>query len=219
MLVKDFITKEIPVLKSFDTAEYALALMEDFKLKHLPLVVDGTYRFLVSERELLSMTNLSDPIGEQFQLSPFINESAHILEALGVITRYRITSLPVVSADGLYLGLLTRERFVDALSELCCAEVGGSILVLELKQQDYSLTEIARIVESNNAHVLTLFSTCDSSTGRVLVTLKLDLEDASPVIRSFERFNYDVASLFMKRGVIDETLRQRMDEVIYYMNM
>ena len=31
MLVKDFITKEIPVLKSFDTAEYALALMEDFK--------------------------------------------------------------------------------------------------------------------------------------------------------------------------------------------
>jgi len=38
MLVKDFITKELPVLKSFDTGEYALALMDDFKLKHLPLL-------------------------------------------------------------------------------------------------------------------------------------------------------------------------------------
>ncbi|EJW95096.1 CBS domain-containing protein [gut metagenome] len=193
--------------------------MEDFKLKHLPLVVDGAYRSLVSERELLLMANLSDPIGDQFQMSPFINESAHILEALGVITRYMVSSLPVVSADGLYQGLLTRERFVDALSELCCAEVGGTILVLEIKQQDYSLAEIARIVESNNAHVLTLFSTCDNSTGRMLITLKVDLEDASPVIRSFERFNYDVASLFMKRGVIDDILRQRMDEVLFYMNM
>ena len=44
MLVKDFITKEIPVLKSFDTAEDALALMEDFKLKHLPLLSDSAYQ-------------------------------------------------------------------------------------------------------------------------------------------------------------------------------
>ena len=51
MLVKDFITKEIPVLKSFDTAEYALALMEDFKLKHLPLLSDNAYQCLVSEKD------------------------------------------------------------------------------------------------------------------------------------------------------------------------
>lgn len=219
MLVKDFITKEIPVLKRFDTAEYALGLMDDFKLNHLPVVVDGAYRSLVSERDLLSMASLSDPIGDQFRLSPFVNESAHIMEALALVTRYMVSSLPVVSVDGLYLGLLTRERLIDALSELCSAERGGSILVLELSQQDYSLTDIARIVESNNAHVITLFTSCDISTGRMVVSIKVDLEDASPIIRSFERFNYSVTSLFMKRGVIGDTLRQRMDEVIYYMNM
>ena len=42
MLVKDFITKEIPVLKSFDTGEYALTLMDDYKLKHLPVVSDNS---------------------------------------------------------------------------------------------------------------------------------------------------------------------------------
>lgn len=50
MLVKDFITKELPVLKSFDTGEYALALMDDFKLKHLPLLSEGIYRCLISEK-------------------------------------------------------------------------------------------------------------------------------------------------------------------------
>ena len=45
MLVKDFITKEIPVLKSFDTGEYALTLMDDYKLKHLPVVSDNSFYY------------------------------------------------------------------------------------------------------------------------------------------------------------------------------
>ena len=52
MLVKDFITKEIPVLKSFDTGEYALTLMDDYKLKHLPVVSDNSfyYKGIISEK-------------------------------------------------------------------------------------------------------------------------------------------------------------------------
>ena len=39
MLVKDFITKEIPVLKSSDKGKYALELMDDYKVRHLPWLV------------------------------------------------------------------------------------------------------------------------------------------------------------------------------------
>ena len=59
MLVKDFITEELPVLKSYDTSKYALALMDDYKLRHLPWVDDNLYRGLVSEKELLASPNLS----------------------------------------------------------------------------------------------------------------------------------------------------------------
>ena len=64
MLVKDFITKELPVLKSFDTGEYALALMDDFKLKHLPLLSENIYRCLVSEKDLLAMPDPTAIIGD-----------------------------------------------------------------------------------------------------------------------------------------------------------
>ena len=106
------------------------------------------------------------------------------------------------------------------LSSSCeSAEAAGSVIVLEMLPQDYVLSDIARIVEANNAHVINLLHTIDGDTGRIVITLKIDLEDASPVIRSFERFNYTVLYHFMETGMVDEVLQRRMDELLYYMNM
>lgn len=219
MLVKDFITKEPPVLKSFDTGEYALALMDDFKLKHLPLLSEGVYRCLVSEKDLLAMPDPSATIGEPVLFAPSVLEDTHIHEALALITRYQLSMLPVVNAEGEYKGAITRERLIDILSELCSAEASGSVFVLEVMPQDYSLTDIARIIESNNAHILNLLSYTDKGTGRLHLIIKIDLEDVSPVIRSFERFNYTVLYYFMEKGFVDDLLQQRMEELVRYMNI
>lgn len=219
MLVKDFITKDVPVLKSFDTVEYALALMDDFKLKHLPVLEEGVYRCLVSEKDLLAMPLPSETIGEPVLFAPAVRESSHLHEALSLVTRYGLSLLPVITDDGMYLGAITRDKLIDTLSELCHAESSGSVIVLEIMPQDYALSEIARLVEANNAHVLSLLSHTDKDTGRLLITLKIDLEDASPVIRSFERFNYTVLYHFMEKGMVDDLLQQRMNELLYYMNM
>ena len=104
MLVKDFITKEIPVLKSFDTGEYALALMDDFKLKHLPLLSENIYRCLVSEKDLLAMPDPTAIIGDPVLFSPSVQEDTHIYEALALVTRYQLSLLPVVSTEGEYRG-------------------------------------------------------------------------------------------------------------------
>jgi len=49
--------------------------------------------------------------------------------------------------------------------------------------------------------------------------IKIDLEDVSPVIRSFERFNYTVLYYFMEKGMVDDLLQQRMEELVRYMNI
>lgn len=219
MWVKDFIAKEIPVLKSFDTAAYALALMEDFKTAQLPLVKDNIYQSLVAEKDLLSMPLLSDPIREPIPFTPAIRENAGLHVALTLMDRYKLYILPVVDAEGQYMGSITREKMLEALAELCSANTAGSVVVLEMLPRDYMLSDISRIVESNNAHITNLLSSTDKNTGRVLITIKLDLEDASPVIRSFERFNYTVLYHYMEESIVDEILQHRMDELLYYMNM
>ena len=164
MLVKDFITKEFPVLKSFDTGEYALALMDDFKLKHLPLLNENVYRCLVSEKDLLAMPDPTATIGDPVLFSPSVREDTHIHEALALAARYPLS-------------------------------------------------------QANNAHVLSLLSYTDKTTGRLHLIIKIDLEDVSPVIRSFERFNYTVLYYFMEKGMVDDLLQQRMEELVYYMNI
>ena len=93
------------------------------------------------------------------------------------------------------------------------------MIVLEFEARDYNLTELSRLVESNNAHVLSLLTRMDPESGRWWVALKIDLVDASPVLRSFERYNYTVRYHFMEQGVVDERLQRRMRELLYYMNM
>lgn len=219
MLLKDFITKDIPVLKSSDSAAYALALMEDWKVRQLPLLEGGVYRTLVSERDLLAITDSKEEIGEPVLFAPGIQDNGNIYTVLALMGRYGLCLLPVVDSEGFYLGAITRDKLVDALAELCGANVSGSVITLELLPQDYVLSDIARIVESNNAHIINLLSTTDPDTGRMHITLKVDLEDASPVIRSFERFNYTVLYHFMEQGMVDDILQKRMNELLYYMNM
>lgn len=219
MLVKDFITKDIPVLKLSDTVEYGLALMDDFKLKHLPVLEGDAYRCLVSEKDLLAMSDPTAEIGCPVLFTPAVGENSHLHEALALFTRYGLSLLPVVTADGVYAGAISREKLIDILAELCNADAAGSVIVLEMMPQDYALSDIARLVEANNAHVMSLLSHTDADTGRLLLTIKIDLEDASPVIRSFERFNYTVLYHFMEKGMVDDLLQQKMSELWYYMNM
>lgn len=219
MLAKDFIMKEIPVLKSFDTGEYALSLMDDFKLRHLPVLSENIYQCLVSDKDLLSMNDLTSPIGSPILFSPSVQENTSVYEALALMARYQLSVLPIVNVEGEYVGCLTSDKMVEVLSDLCHAEVTGSVFVLEMLPQDYSLTEIARLVESNHAQVLSLLSHIDKKTGRFYVLIKINLEDASPVVRSFERFNYKVLYSFMEKGMIDDLLQQRMMELVHYMNV
>lgn len=222
MLVKDFITKEIPVLKSFDTGDYALTLMDDYKLKHLPVVSDDSfyYKGIISEKELLSYSDLSVNIGNIYLAeSPSVRLETHLLEVLALITRNKLSLLPVISDQDIYEGVVTRERLVDVCADFCQADAPGSTIILEVSPTDYSVTDIARIIESNNAHILSLQTHPEDTNGQLLITLKIDAEDASAVIRSFERFNYTVVWHFMENGMVDDIFQRRMNELIHYMNI
>ena len=220
MLVKDFITKEIPVVKDYDTVGYALRLMDELKLKQLPLVTgEGLYQGLVEEKGLLEEPLSTMPLADVSRLEVSMQGDGSLHEALALMTRYGLSLLPVRSSGGRYVGAITQERLLEGLAEWCGADREGSVIVLELEARDYSLTELSRLVESNNAHVLSLLTHLDEQSGRWLVVLKIDLVDASPVLRSFERFNYVVRYHFMEQGVVDERLQRRMRELLYYINM
>lgn len=108
---------------------------------------------------------------------------------------------------------ITPEQFTEL------SKTENSLIILEVPLKDYTLTEIARIVESNNAHITTLHIMPISGGEFLLVSLKLDTDDVTVLLRSFERFNYNVVYYFMKEGEVTDTQKERLDELMYYLDM
>lgn len=106
-----------------------------------------------------------------------------------------------------------------AESFLGLSDTENSLIVLDIQLNDYTLTDIARIVESNNAHVMNLFVLPIADGNTLLISVKLNLIDLSSVLMSFERFDYKVVHYRMKEGVITDTHKARLDELLYYLNM
>jgi hypothetical protein len=93
------------------------------------------------------------------------------------------------------------------------------LIAVELNQQELVLSQIIHLIEVNRAKVLSLFSYMDKETGRPILLLKIDLEDASSVIRSLERFNYPVKYYRQKQMLPDEILKKRIDELMHYIEL
>ena len=99
------------------------------------------------------------------------------------------------------------------------SDTENSFVVIEISLVDYTLTDIARIIESNNARIMNVFVLPVADGNTLIISIKLSLLDVSPVLMSLERFNYKVLHYEMKEGVVTETHKERLDELLYYLEM
>ncbi len=212
-------TKQIPALKSTDTGNYALSLMEDLKIKHLPVVDKGVYTFLLSEKDIFQMEDPAETIANISFFAPCVAENNHIIEVLHIFSKDKLTLLPVIDDKGMYLGSITTSTLIEKLDEITNAGTNGSMIALEINLLDYDLSNITRLAESNNARILTVLTSPIAQTDKSIMLLRIDLEDASPFLRSLERFNYHVLYYAQKDGLVDEILKKRLDELMYYLKM
>ena len=94
-----------------------------------------------------------------------------------------------------------------------------SLIILDVAIMDYTLSEIARLVEDNNARIVRLETLPLEDGLSLLVSLKVDVIDISPVLRSFERYSYIVIYYFMREGEMNETYEDRLNELMHYLDI
>ena len=160
MLARDIITENIPPLKSSDTGERAIDWMIEFKLSHLPLVDNKKYLGLVSEEDILDLNDTAEKLGNYLKnlYKPYVLADEHIFEVLRVSATLNSPVIPVVDADMNYMGMITLQSLLYHFASMTSIKGTGGVIVLDLiSKSDYVLSDIARIVESNGAHILSLF--------------------------------------------------------------
>jgi len=95
----------------------------------------------------------------------------------------------------------------------------GGIIVLEINNNDYSLAQIAQIVEGNDAKILSTFITSHPNSTKLELTLKLNVTDLTSIHQTFNRYNYTILGSYMKHDEEEDLLEDRYNLLIKYLNM
>jgi predicted transcriptional regulator len=198
MLATEIINNNIPRLKLQDTAAKALQLLQDYKATHLPVVADETYLGLISEEDLLDTENTSITLQAlQHCFRPVaVKENEHFLNAVNISNAAETSIIPVVTEQREFVGSITASDLMRTLGAFAGANEIGGIIVMEIERNQFSISEISRIVESNNATILHLNTTVQPETGLLTITLHLSKKEIASIVDAFERYEYDVIYFF-----------------------
>jgi len=221
MIAKDLISEIIPSLKTSDTGQTALNWMEIFRISHLPIVNNQDFLGLISDTDIYDTNQPDEPIGnhELTLLKPYVTDDQHLFEVIGLAARLRLTVVPVLDNKNHYMGVITTNDLIRYIAGISSMDQPGGILVLELIEQDYSLSQIAQIVEGNNIKVMSMYITSPPESTRLEVTLKVNTTDLLALIKTFERYNYDVKTWVTTNDSIDKFYSERFDLLMKYLNM
>lgn len=95
----------------------------------------------------------------------------------------------------------------------------SSILSVACFPVNYSASQIARAVEDCDVHLLNLNLTSEClPSGEVVVDLRVGARDPGRVARSLERYGYTVVRIPEGPGPDEETMRDRVNELLRIIN-
>jgi CBS domain-containing protein len=220
LLAKNIMKDGILPLKTSDTGREALESMEDYRVMHLPIVNNEALLGLISEFDVLNFNDLDEAVGNHtLSISKaYVYDYQYIYDVMRLMYELKLTLIPIVDSHENYLGSVTLQSLLEQFaSSLSVAEPGG-VIVLEMSSHDYSLSEIARIVEANDAKILSVLMHSEPDSMRVEVSLKINRLDISAILQTFTRYNYNILLSFSESDNQDD-LRKRYDLLMNYLNI
>lgn len=220
MIAKELINNSISPLSPTSTATFALQQMSEFKISHLPIVHDNIFLGIISEKNIQNFINIDEQIANNN--FPFLKYSVeldqHIFDIIRIVADQKLSSIPVLNDKSEYIGLITTNDLIYYVSKAMALDNPGGIIILELNINDYNLTEIAHIVESNNTHIINLFVVSNPESTKLEINIKLNKFEIEPILQMFRRFNYMIKGAYAEPSSF-ENLRTRYDALINYLNI
>jgi predicted transcriptional regulator len=220
MIAKQIMSALIPSVKVTDTSEKALNWMVDFHVRQLPVVDETRYVGLISEEELLDCPD-TEVIISDYQIKnqhTSVDEYEHIYEIVKIAVRYQLSIIPVVDDNKNLLGVITLEDLLAYFAQSSSLTEPGGVLVLEVNRRNYSLAEIARLAEYEQATILSSSILSPTDSMNLEITLKFNTREVSRLVATYERFNYTVKASYQESDYMDD-LKERFDSFMSYMNV
>jgi predicted transcriptional regulator len=199
MLAASITAQGFPLLHLEDKVSFALQCMEDFDVQELAVVKEDYFLGVVRKADLLDIDEAATIMVLSDQLIKImIADTAHFLTALDLFSKHELSILPVLNEQQECIGMIPQKSLNNALAKFLGVESPGAIIVLSVAPYQYSLAEMSRLVESNNAQIVQLNSYYDETNGAIIITLKINKDEAQAIIATFQRYDYELVQYFGK---------------------
>lgn len=218
MQIQNQIITTVPIFEVSETLKEVIQFFEETTFSHVAVTENGTYIGLLSENDLACFEPGKKIEDFRFELETFsVTKDTAWLDVLEMFSRNEANVLPVLDENQVIIGYYDLEDIVAFFINTPFFKEPGGILVVATGIKDYSFSEIAQIVESNNARLLGAFIT-DSQNDVVQITLKVGTLNLNEVAQTFRRYNYTIVYGNSDDQFLED-LKQRSDYLEKYLNV
>jgi acetoin utilization protein AcuB len=220
MFASRLISESVPPLKPGDTFGRALKWMEELRVNVLPVINGKKYLGLIT-KNTVSDPALADKTIESQQPTlnrVFVFGNQHVYDLVKLASLERIDIVPVLNEKEEYEGIVTVNDLVQYFAEIKSVYTPGGIIILEIALKDYSMSQIAQLIEAEGAHILSAGVAPTDDSKVIELTLKIDKVDLSRILAALYRYNYKVIASY-HQSEHAEDLKNRFDEFMNYLNI
>jgi Mg/Co/Ni transporter MgtE len=216
--ISDYITNDYKAIDSQETIADVQDFFAEVSFSHFSVLNEGTYIGCIAADDIETFDTDKKVDDYKYTLEGFFARKNMIwLDVLEVFAKNHSNIVPVLDDENSYLGYYELEDIVKFFHETPFLKEQGGIIVVEKKFVDYSMSQIAQIVESNNGKLLGLFVS-EADIEKVQITIKIALGSMNDIIQTFRRYNYDIVSEHHEDNYINN-LKERSDYLDKYLNI
>ena len=218
MQIHTHILPNIPAFKIEDSLESVVQFFKDNTYSHVAVVEQGRFLGVLCEEDL-EIFKIEGAIEEcRYNLERFfVRRDTSWLDVLEAFARNEANLLPILGDNESVIGYYDLTDIVTVFSDTPFFTEPGGILVVEKGMKDYSFSEIAQIVESNNTRFIGGFIT-DMRNDVIQVTIKIGTTNFNEISQTFRRYNYNIIFGNSDDQFLED-LKERSDYLDKYLNV
>jgi len=213
------ISSSIESILPSEDGNRALQMMDQYRINHLAVVKNDFYLGVISDKEIMNWNSSEEYIEEHLSnlASPHVLHNQHLFDIIEVLEQNNLSVVPVLDEDNQYKGVITNRKLLYTIAKSATIQSVGGVIVLQMNNNDYSLTEIASIVESNDTKILSSYVISRKDSTQMELTIKLNKTDITDIIKDFERHEYVVSASY-KEEDSDTDFQERYESLMKFLN-
>ena len=216
--LSEYINNDFKPIDSNESIEIVQDFFIEVAFSHFPVLENGVFIGCIASDDVETFETQKKLSDYRYTIEGFfVRNSMSWLDVLEVFARNNANTVPILDETNKYIGYYEVTDIIKFLNGTPFLKELGGIIIVEKNINEYSMSQITQIVESNNGKILGVFVS-EATNEKVQITIKITLGSMNEIIQSFRRFNYEIVSEHHEDNYLN-VLKERSEYLDKYLNM